>query len=151
MTFLKFPVAPPVLQTIIETAERQGGLQINVVRNEPNSLIVAFDAFPDGQVTISYQDSFTIGLVDYSLKAPTLFRLLSETIKQLGGEGHDIGLASLQLPLTKKVVRNDLRSVYVYSTIGMALLFAVLVAIVGFVLWAMGHSVMVWLKPGMPA
>ena len=62
--FMKFPAAPPALHTIIETAERMGELPIKVVRNDPHCLVVAFEAFPDGQVTISTQAGFEIGLVD---------------------------------------------------------------------------------------
>ena len=67
-------------------------------------------------------------------------------MKQLGAEAPESGLTPLKLPLTEKVVRHDLLKVHIYSSIGVVLLLVVLATIAAFVLWAMGHSVVTWLK-----
>jgi hypothetical protein len=138
---IRFDGAVPALRSVAAEAERLGGLKITVVDSQAGSLTLSFAAFPEGRVTLHADENTKIGIADYSLVAPILYRLLRQTLLQLGGKSIN-SVALLSLPLREEFVAKLNRKHKRAASIGSVALLAILAAIVALVvnlIWIQWH------------
>jgi hypothetical protein len=137
MISLRFSGSAPNAREVVAEAERIGGVALVATeRVEIGQTIVRFQAFPQGQVTVS-QRSYELFIADYSLVAPALYRLLWQASEQLGAGPKCSD--PLPLPLSEDFVhRYNTRSRRLASTAGVVLVLlaiAVIAGIAGLVSW----------------
>ena len=105
---LEFPDTQPTSAELANEAMRIG--DIAILRTETaTEASFAFEDFPQNWVSISYQDSNQLFIIDDSLSAPVLFRLLVHAARQLGGQPqtHTESLSTSPLAITQTMIRKE--------------------------------------------
>jgi len=127
---LRFSGCTPNAHEVVAEAERIGGVKLVATeRAELGETIVRFQAFPEGQVTVS-QRSSQLFIADYSLVAPALYRLLWQASERLGAD--PTCSDPLPLPLSEDfVLRYNARSRRLASAVSVALVLLAIALVAG--------------------
>lgn len=128
---LRFFTKPPTPQQLVAEAKRLGGIDIDMLDQTGHGLTVAFSDFPQGRVNISTSAQNRLLIIDLSLVAPVLFRLLCRAGISLGGHSKaTVANPPLPLPLTRDAIRKATRQVHLKSALDFFLLILLLAAAV---------------------